>query len=711
MVRGHKKTEEVQVRSWIKWIAATCIGCTLLSANADEASLESSPISVTIDASAIATRPISPHIYGQFLEHIGPIVNHGLWAEMVDDRKFFGPILDAEPPPPTDPRAVWRGRTRNWIRIGPADAVTLDESNAYVGEHSPLLRPTDAARAGFQQGGVALLKGKRYRGHIVVAGEPSARVQVSLIWGEAEKDRQVIALPTLSASYEQHALEFTSPITTNDARIEVVASGNGDARVGVLSLMPMDNIEGFRAEVIAQLQQINAGVYRFPGGNFVSAHEWRNAIGPRDKRPPIYDPVWKAVQPNDVGTDEFLTLCRLLGADPYITASAGFGDAWSAAQLVEYVNGDLSTPMGKLRAKNGHPEPYGVKLWGIGNEPWGDWQFGHMPVAQYVHKHNDFAKAMRKVDPSIVLIGGGALPKTMTTAKQAQRFGTSPIPEPLSAADWTGGLLMHSLDYMDQISEHFYAYANTRFDLEKGEQVPVDADEPLIDMMRRPANHVRASVEEYADYLDRIPALKNKRIPLNIDEWAMTGLPPNSYKVAPAYAWTLHEMFRHADVIQGAAFTFGTSLLSATRNQAQLNPAGEMFKLYSRHYGRFPVRVIGDRPQPAPKYPPGGEQPKVNAGSDTYPLDVVAAWSEDRRYLTVAVVNPTESDQRLQWQIKGAKVADGKLRGLSHPDVNYVATPGQPSEVKVVEQGLRRMPREIVVPRYSVSLYSLKVTD
>jgi alpha-N-arabinofuranosidase len=556
-----------------------------------------------------------------------------------------------------------------------------------------------------------LLKGKRYRGHIVVAGEPSARVQVSLIWGEAEKDRQVIALPTLSASYEQHALEFTSPITTNDARIEVVASGNGDARVGVLSLMPMDNIEGFRAEVIAQLQQINAGVYRFPGGNFVSAHEWRNAIGPRDKRPPIYDPVWKAVQPNDVGTDEFLTLCRLLGADPYITASAGFGDAWSAAQLVEYVNGDLSTPMGKLRAKNGHPEPYGVKLWGIGNEPWGDWQFGHMPVAQYVHKHNDFAKAMRKVDPSIVLIGGGALPKTMTTAKQAQRFGTSPIPEPLSAADWTGGLLMHSLDYMDQISEHFYAYANTRFDLEKGEQVPVDADEPLIDMMRRPANHVRASVEEYADYLDRIPALKNKRIPLNIDEWAMTGLPPNSYKVAPAYAWTLHEMFRHADVIQGAAFTFGTSLLSATRNQAQLNPAGEMFKLYSRHYGRFPVRVIGDRPQPAPKYPPGGEQPKVNAGSDTYPLDVVAAWSEDRRYLAVAVVNPTESDQRLQWQIKGAKVADGKLRGLSHPDVNYVATPGQPSEVKVVEQGLRRMPREIVVPRYSVSLYSLKVTD
>jgi alpha-L-arabinofuranosidase len=701
------------VRSLIKLISAACVSCTLFTvyANAAEAEDKSSAVAVTIDASASSSAPIDPHIYGQFLEHIGPIVNHGLWAEMIDDRKFYGPILDAEPPPPTDPRAVWRGRTRNWIRIGAADAVALDKSNPYVGEHSPLLHPNGSERVGFQQGGVALLKGKQYEGHIVVAGEPSARVQVSLIWGESEKARQVVTLPALSSSYTSHALAFTAPVTANDARIEVVATGSGEVRVGVMSLMPNDNVEGFRAEVIAQLKQINAGVYRFPGGNFVSAHEWRNAIGPRDKRPPIYDPVWKSVQPNDVGTDEFLALCRLLGADPYITASAGFGDAWSAAQLVEYVNGNVSTPMGKLRAQNGHAEPYGVKLWGIGNEPWGDWQFGHMPVAQYVYKHNDFAKAMRKVDPSIVLIAGGALPKTMTTAKQAQRFGTAKSPEPLSPADWTGGLLQHSLDYMDQMSEHFYAYANTRFDLEKGEQVPVDADEPLIEMMRRPANHVRASVEEYANYLELIPALKDKRIPLNIDEWAMTGLPPNSYKVAPAYAWALHEMFRNSDVIHGAAFTFGTSLLSATRNQAQLNPVGEMFKLYSQHYGRIPVRVIGDRPQPAPKYPPGGEQPKVNAGSDTYPLDVAAAWSEDRRYLTIAVVNPTQSDQRMELQFEGANVAGGTLRRLAHPDLNYVATPGKPTEVKIVEQGLRRTPRDIVVPRYSITLYSLEVAD
>ena len=89
---------------------------------------------------------------------------------------------------------------------------------------------------------------------------------------------------------------------------------------------------------------------RFPGGNFVSAYEWRYGVGDIDKRPPIFDPVWHAVQPNDVGTDEFLTLCRLLGVDPYITVNAGFGDAWSARELVEYTNGAATTPMGKWRA-------------------------------------------------------------------------------------------------------------------------------------------------------------------------------------------------------------------------------------------------------------------------------------------------------------------------------------------------------------------------
>ena len=95
----------------------------------------------------------------------------------------------------------------------------------------------------------------------------------------------------------------------------------------------------------------------------------------------------------------------LLGVDTFLSVNAGFGDAHSAADLVEYVTGSIDTPMGKLRAANGHPAPYKVKWWGVGNEMWGDFQFGHMVLKQYVFKHNLFGEAMRKVDPTIKLVG------------------------------------------------------------------------------------------------------------------------------------------------------------------------------------------------------------------------------------------------------------------------------------------------------------------
>jgi len=663
------------------------------------------PVTVSIDA-AVKSAPISPHLYGQFLEHIGPIVNHGLCAEMIDDRKFYGPIFDAEPPAPTDARILRRGRVRDWIRVGPAEAVTLDARDAYVGEHSPRLTLRGTEPVGFRQGGIALLTGKSYDGHIIAAGDSDATVNVSLVWAEG---RRTVALPKLSAGYASYALHFDAPLTTDEAHIEVVATGQGAVRIGAISLMPADNIEGFRAEVIAALKQLRSGVYRFPGGNFLSAHEWRDAIGPRDQRPPVFDPVWKFVQPNDVGTDEFLALSRLLGVDPYITTNAGFGDAWSAAQLVEYCNGVESTPMGRQRAANGHPAPYGVKLWGIGNEPWGDWQMGAMPVTQYVWKHNAFARAMRKVDPSVILVAGGAMPDTMTGSKQALRFGKSFIPEPLSPADWTGNLILNSLAYMDQISEHFYAHADTQYDPATGDKLKLDPNEPLIDWMRRPANYVRIKYEEYQDYLERIPVFRARPVPINLDEWAMTGLPQGSYKLVPAYAWVLQEMFRHPDVYQSAAFTFATALLNATRNQAELNPVGLMFKLYREHFGITPVQVSGDRPPPTPSKPPGGDQPKKNAGSDTYPLDVVAAWSEDGAALSIAVINPTESEQRITLNMRGVKVSTGAtLWWLAHPDLDYTPTPGKPVAVKVQQQRVAKV-GVLTIPRYSVSIYEMRV--
>jgi alpha-N-arabinofuranosidase len=668
---------------------------------------QTQPVHATINASKTSA-PISKYIYGQFLEHIGGIVNNNIWAEMLDDRKFYFPINSHPPAEPSGP--AWRRTAlRHWIPIGADEFVTMDKVRPYVGEHTPLVKLSSSEEHGIQQAGLAVRKGKSYRGRVVLAGATGTTVKVSLIWGNAATDRQTVVISRIGSEYRKFPLIFQAQADSDDARLEIVGSGTGSFHVGAVSLMPADNVQGFRAEVIAALKQLHSGVYRWPGGNFVSGHEWRDAIGDPDKRPPIMDPGWHAVQPNDVGTDEFMTLCRLLDVEPYVTVNGGFGDEWSAAQLVEYTNGAVTTPMGKLRAANGHSEPYHIKLWGVGNEPWGEWQLGFMPVAQWELKHNMFAKAMRKVDPSITLIAAGAMPDAMTGSRQAKRLNGQIVPDYLSPGDWSGNLLAHCLDNMDMLSEHFYSTSGKRTDLQTGEKVDV-GPQSLIEWERAPATQVRSKYEHYQEYLKRIPELKAKPVPISLDEWAYIGAPPNSYKVVPAYAWAFHEMFRHSDLYQLGAFTFATAMISEDRTDAVLNPTGLLFKMYRDHFGTIPLQVSGDSPQPKPIYPAGGDQPAVNPGSDTYPLDVNAAFSDDRRTLTFAVLNPSDSEQQLQLAIDGVKLASqGRIWRMAPSSVDATITVGQKPGVEVQEQELTSMPNAIAVPPFSVNIYSFAV--
>jgi alpha-N-arabinofuranosidase len=670
-------------------------------------SAQTQPVNVTIDASKTGA-PISKYVYGQFLEHIGGLVNNGIWAEMLDDRKFYYPITSHPPAEPAGP--PWRrAGLRHWTPINGDEFVIMDTDRPYVGEHTPMvkLRPTEAH--GIQQAGLAVRRGKSYTGRIVLAGTPGTTVKVTLIWGNTASDRQSVVIDKVGPGYRKFPLSFQAEGDSDDARLEIVGTGAGVFHVGAVSLMPANNVQGFRAEVIAALKQLHSGVYRFPGGNFVSGYEWRDAIGDPDKRPPIMDPVWHAVQPNDVGTDEFMTLCRLLDVEPYVTVNAGFGDAWSAAQLVEYANGAVTTPMGRWRAANGHPQPYHVKFWGVGNEPWGEWQLGFVPLEQFEMKHNMFAKAMRRVDPTIKLIAAGAMPDAMTGSKQAKRISGQTVPDYLSPADWSGGLLAHCLDNIDLLSEHFYSTSGQRLDIEKGEKVST-GPQSLIEWERQPATQVRVKFEHYQEYLKRIPGLKAKRVPISLDEWAYVGVPPNSYKVVPAYAWMFHEMFRHSDLYQLGAFTFATAMISEDRTDAVLSPTGLLFKMYREHFGTIPVAVSGDSPQPKPIYPTGGDQPRVNPGSDTYPLDVSAALTEDRKTLTFAVLNPSDSEQRSKLSINGAKLSSqGHVWRMAPATVDATITVGQKPGVEVQEQELASVPDTMSLPPFSVSIYSLAV--
>ncbi len=670
-------------------------------------SAQTQPVHATIDASQTSA-PISKYIYGQFLEHIGGIVNNNIWAEMLDDRKFYYPITSHPPAEPSGPTRR-RAALRHWTPIGADEFVTMDADRPYVGEHTPLVKLSSSEAHGIRQAGLAVRKGKSYSGRIVLAGTPGTTVKVSLIWGNAAGDRQTVVISKVGSEYRKFPLTFQAQGDSDDARLEIVGTGTGSFHIGAVSLMPANNMQCFRAEVIAALKQLHSGVYRWPGGNFVSGHEWRDAIGDPDKRPPIMDTVWHTVQPNDVGTDEFMTLCRLLNVEPYITVNGGFGDAWSAAQLVEYANGAVTTPMGKLRAANGHAEPYHVKFWGVGNEPWGEWQLGFMPVAQWELKHNLFAKGMRKVDPTIKLIAAGAMPDAMTGSKQAKRLNGQIVPDYLSPGDWSGNLLAHCLDNIDLLSEHFYSRSDQRTDLKIGEKVST-GPQTLVEWERAPATQVRSKYEHYQEYLKRIPELKTKPVPISLDEWAYTGTPPNSYRVVPAYAWAFHEMFRHSELYQLGGFTFATAMISENRTDAVLSPTGLLFKLYREHFGTIPVVVSGDSPQPKPIYPAGGDQPTVNPGSDTYPLDVSAALSDDRKTLTVAVLNPSDSERQLKLSINGVKLSSqGHVWRMAPTSVDATITVGQKPGVEVEEQGLTSVPDAISVPPYSVNIYSYAV--
>jgi len=683
--------------------AAVCVLLSLIGASGARA--QAARVEATVHADQ-AHAPISPYLYGMFLEHIGGIVNRGLWAEMLDDRKFYYPIVVTESLPARPGPAP----ARRWTAIGPMTAIRMDSARAFTGAHSPRITLDAAEPRGIRQAGLALEHGKSYVGRIVLAADDTARVTVTLAWGASPAERQTDTIDVVSRDYVTYPLSFTAGSDAADAQLEITATGDGSVRVGAASLMPADNVGGFRREVVAALKSLHSGVYRFPGGNFVSAHDWRNAVGDRDRRPSIYDPVWHAVQPNDVGTDEFLTLCGLLGVEPYITVNAGLGDARSAADLVEYTNGSVQTRMGRLRALNGHPEPSHVKFWGVGNEAWGSWQFGAMSLDQFVIKNNEFADAMRAVDPGIVLIASGAMPDAMTGSGESQKRTGKIVPDDLGPADWTGGLLLHSLDHLDMISEHYYSYGNRRFDVTTGRSVPLDPAEPLVDWLRRPANHVKIKAEAYEHYLELIPALRAKPVSIAMDEWAYAGSPPNGYRVVPAYAWAFHEMFRHSDLYQMAAFTFATSLLSASRTAAVLDPAGLLFKLYRDHFGTIPVSVTGNAPQSAPKYPPGGEEPKVNAGSPTYPLDVAAAWTDDRTALTVAVINPTESERTLDLSFQGVRLAGSGTRWRMAPDsLDARIVVGETPQVRVEEEPVTRVPASPTFPPFSVTLYRLTV--
>ncbi len=251
---------------------------------------------------------------------------------------------------------------------------------------------------------------------------------------------------------------------------------------------PTADAEGWRGDVVALTRELGTTVVRYPGGNFVSNYRWEDGVGPREERPTRVDLAWRSIEPNTVGTDDFVRWCALAGVEPMIAVNLGTRGAAEAADLVEYCNIEGGTTLSDRRRANGAEQPHGIRLWCLGNEMDGPWQIGHRSAAEYGALASQAAQAMRRVDPSIELVACGSSARDMAT------FG-----------EWERVVLEHAFDDVDYISVHAY------YQEREGDRASFLASGAAFE----------AFLHEVIATADAVAARRHstKRIRLSVDEW------------------------------------------------------------------------------------------------------------------------------------------------------------------------------------------------
>ena len=251
---------------------------------------------------------------------------------------------------------------------------------------------------------------------------------------------------------------------------------------------PTADAEGFRRDVIDMVRKLGVPVVRYPGGNFVSGFNWEDSIGPRDRRPARLDLAWFTTETNEVGLHEFAHWARKAGSEVMYAVNLGSRGADAARNVVEYANHPSGSYWSDLRIQNGEKEPFGIKLWCLGNEMDGPWQMGHKTAAEYGRAACEAGKMMKWVDPSIELVACGSSSSEMPT------FGS-----------WEYEMLDECYDTIDYVSLHRY-YGNPTNDTPGFLARSMDLD---------------AFIKTVVSICDAVGGKKHskKKLNLSFDEW------------------------------------------------------------------------------------------------------------------------------------------------------------------------------------------------
>ena len=386
---------------------------------------------------------VSPYLFGSNLEHTRSCLYTGLSAQMVRNRKFAGKPTACE------------GCAMEWFPLGKRAVFALDEPYTRHGEGYHMKRTTECnsvsifnpfqgETAGMGQHGIAISQGQPYLFGMVVKTQNPVEFAVSL---SDRAGKEVYCRTTFTgegADWTRFEVELTPQAADPDADLRICWEEAGQVCVGAISLLPKDHFHGMRRDVVEAMKELGIKVLRWPGGNFAGEFNWMDGLLPVDMRAPFQSYLGLETQPHTMGydyseinTDDFIALCREIGAEPFITINPCWNTPEENAAWVEYCNGDASTPYGKLRAQRGHQEPYNVQLWSLGNE----FGYGHMEgdntPSGYCQIALENGKKMLEASPNLSLCSSGPYPN-----KEWAELSAKPL----------AGI-------SQMISQHYYGYA------------------------------------------------------------------------------------------------------------------------------------------------------------------------------------------------------------------------------------------------------------
>jgi alpha-N-arabinofuranosidase len=431
---------------------------------------------------------------------------------------------------------------------------------------------------------------------------------------------------------------------------------------------PAADADGFRGDVLDLVRELGVTAVRYPGGNFVSNYDWEDGVGPKDQRPRRLDLAWRAIEPNQFGTDEFVAWAGKAGVEPVWAVNLGTRGIKEAVELLSYTNLPAGTELPDRRVANGHEAPYGIKVWCLGNEMDGPWQIGHKTAEEYARLAEETANAMRRVDPDLELVACGSSNGGMPT------FG-----------EWERIVLERTYELVDHISLHAY------YEPRDGDQTSFLAAAEDMDRM----------ISSVIATTDHVKALKRsqKEITLSFDEWnvwrqqdfpgelglgirEVGPLIEDTYTVddAVVVGSLLITLLRHADRVKIACLAQLVNVIGPIRTE----PGGRSWRQSIFHPFALTAKYAG----PTVLQTAISDAPQIDtkAFGRVPALWSTATYDEKTGEIAIFVVNRSETDKvDLEIPVGGLKVA--QHLALYDDDRTAVNTADDPDRVvpRVIE--------------------------